>query len=173
MRIASAASRPRNDKAFAALPRNDRRSSGFTLVEIVVVLVILGVSAAVVVPALRIITPADGVSVAAGEVAGVLRTARRTALERAMPVVVTITPGSGQYIVEGIEHADSVTSLASGAFSVGTGVTLGTSGPRMRVAFDRYGLAQADSLTVRGDEGSAVVGVERWSGDVYVRPAGR
>lgn len=145
---------------------------GFTLVELVIVLVLLGISAAVTVPALRGLGGEQGVSRTANQVAQVLRSARRASLERSAPVTVTIVSTTRQYTVKG-EFGDSTIVLAEGAFPAASGINLQSTGNRMMVTFDHLGMAQPDSLTVHSDKGSAVVGVDRWSGDVYVRLAGQ
>jgi len=144
---------------------------GFSLVEIVVVLLILGVSAAIVVPSLRAGARDEGVPAAAPEIARLLRAARRAALEQAVPVTVSITPGSRRYMVWA-EQSDTAGDLGQGALPGGE-ITPAGGRSRFQVVFDRFGTAAPDSLTVRGSEGSAVVGVNRWSGEPYVRVAGR
>ena len=87
------------------------------------------------------------------------------ALERAAPVSVTIEPAGRKYLVK-TETDDGRVVLAEGTMALPSGVTLTSEHPRVRFAFSRLGSANADSLTVTGNSGAAVVAVERWSGDV-------
>ena len=72
---------------------------GFTLAELVVVLVILSVVAATVMPALRASAP-DGLSIGAAEVSRLLLSAERAALEAGVPVRLTVNPTTRAYVVE-------------------------------------------------------------------------
>jgi type II secretion system protein H len=145
---------------------------GFSLVEIVVVLAILGIAAAAVLPALRATTRAEGVAAAAADMARLLRAGRAAALARAVPVTVTFVPTSRRYLVEA-ERDDTAATLAEGTLPVRTDLTVAATDRPMRVTFDPYGVAKPDSLTWTGPDGLAVVGVAPWSGDVYVRVVGR
>ena len=44
-----------------------------------------------------------------------------------------------------------------------------TDRPRIRFSFGPLGSGDPDSVTIIGAEGTAIVGVKRWSGEVYVR----
>jgi prepilin-type N-terminal cleavage/methylation domain-containing protein len=140
---------------------------GFSLVEVVIVLAILGIIGAVTAPALARVGRQDAVTNSAGEVVRVLRSARMAALERAAPVSVIIEPASGKYLVT-TDADDSRLTLAEGTLALAPGVRLASYGPcpRLRFAFSRLGSAAADSMTVTGDGGSAVIKVDRWSGEL-------
>ena len=140
---------------------------GFTLVEVVVVLVIIGLAVASVVPAMRSAESQNLADGPAAELAQLLRTARATALERATPVVATVTTATGAYFVE--MQTDSAVLLAEGVLRQEPGVTLTTDRARVRIVFDPLGPAEPDSAKVIGPIGSAMVGVDRWTGEVYVR----
>jgi type II secretion system protein H len=148
------------------------KRGGFTLVEVIIVLAIMGIIGAVTAPSLARLGRQDELTASAGEVARVLRSARMAALERAVPVSVIIEPAARKYLVK-TETDDGQLTLAEGTMPLPPGVTLTSERPRVRFAFTRLGSASPDSLTVTGDGGAAVVGVKRWSGEVYVRADGR
>ena len=146
--------------------------AGFTLVEVIIVLAIMGIIGAVTAPSLVRLGRQDELTASAGEVARVLRSARMAALERAVPVSVIIEPAARKYLVK-TEADDGQLTLAEGTMALPPGVTLLSERPRVRFAFTRLGSAAPESLMVTGGGGAAVVGVERWSGEVYVRGGGQ
>jgi prepilin-type N-terminal cleavage/methylation domain-containing protein len=143
---------------------NARRARGFTLVEIVVVLAIAGLAAAVAVPALGSVLRAD--SSPSAPVAELLDKARRSAMERERRVTVVVSPETGRYWV----WADTLngrTSLASGILALGNGATFERTQPRLTVAFDALGAASGDTLVVRTAQGTDLVTADRWTGEVH------
>ncbi len=138
---------------------------GFTLAEVVVVLALLGVMAAVAVPAFTRLDAADDATRAAGDVVRVLRAARRTALERAVTTTVVVDPTGDHYWTS---LGDSAGDRDSGTFAFPPGVALLGPEPRAQFVFQPTGSATADSLVVRGPEHTALVTVDRWTGDVEI-----
>jgi prepilin-type N-terminal cleavage/methylation domain-containing protein len=140
---------------------------GFTLAEIIVVLALLGIVAAVSVPAFTRLDAGDDASRAAADVVRVLHAARVAALERAAAVTVVVEPSSGRYWVSlddsGSRSDSGAVALPAGARLVGAGRERFT-----RFLFRPNGSAVGDSLVVQGSERSAVVAVDRWTGDVHV-----
>jgi type II secretion system protein H len=141
---------------------------GFTLVEVVVVLAILGIVTAVTVPSLVKLGRQDNLTDSANAVAGVLRNARMAALVRAISVSAVIDPAGRKYLVSA-ESDEAPVILAQGTLHLAPEVRLGTDRPRVRFSFGPLGLGDPDSVTIIGAEGTAIVGVKRWSGEVYVR----
>ena len=137
---------------------------GFTLVEMVVVLVILGVTAAAVVPALTRLTPEDGTLPTAHRVERVLTFARAMALERATAVEVIVSPQDARIWL----RTDSAT-IDSGVIDLDSGVTLSSSAVRPRVRFAPTGSAVADSLIVLGPPSPVPISVNAWTGEVHAR----
>lgn len=130
----------------------------------------MGVAAAAVAPAIRDTEADTPVFQSATEVARLLRSARRTALERGVPVTVTVIPGSALYLVE--TEDESVDVLARGALALVPGTTIVPQRRRSRFMFWPAGGAEPDSLRITGQSGSATVLVDQWSGEVRIRAPG-
>lgn len=141
---------------------------GFTLVEVTISLVILAITAAVAVPALRQLTELSPVSRTGEDVARILRGARRTALERGIDVRVTLNPATAAYTASA-DSAGTPIELATGTIAVPPEVTLTGAGPRARWIFHRLGSTEGDSLFVRDDATIAIIAADRWTGDIVVR----
>lgn len=137
---------------------------GFTLAEMVVVLAILGITAAAVVPAFTRLAPEDELTNAAAQLDAVLASARQAALERAAAVQVTLIPASGRYWL----RFDDGTPLDSGVIELAASVTLHSRVPRPRVRFSRLGIVDADSVMMVGPNGARALTVNRWTGEAYV-----
>ena len=139
---------------------------GFTLVEILVVLAILGITAAAVVPALARAPTEDDLTRAARALERVAAAARRTALERATPVAVTLVPESGRYWV----HLSDGTAIDSGAIALDQGTRMRSAVPRPQFRFGPLGTADGDSLLLLGAGGAQSLVADRWTGGIRVEP---
>ncbi len=139
---------------------------GFTLVEILVVLAILGITAAAVVPALARATTEDDVTRAARALEQVAAAARRTALARATAVAVTLVPESGRYWV----HLPDGTTIDSGAIALDQGTRIHSAAPRPQFRFGPLGTADGDTLLLLGAGGAQAFVVDRWTGGIRVEP---
>ncbi len=138
------------------------RGGGFTLAELVVLLIILGIIGGAVVPALRVSEP-DPLALAAAEISRVLLAGRNAALQGGVPIRLTLDPRSLAYLIE--ETGDSIAApVGRGTLALPPGVELVEGRPRVRVQFARTGSAVPDSVTLRSPQGSRVIRVEPWSG---------
>jgi prepilin-type N-terminal cleavage/methylation domain-containing protein len=150
------------------------KTGGFTLIEVLVVLVILGVMAGVTVPALAGLPekkePAEEL---ASELRSLLRGGKRLAIERGVAVVVSLDPETGRYriapVVSGSTKAASANPAMDGFLEIPSGVRfLSTSGPQ-RFRFDRLGSASGPVITIRADTGFQVrISVSPWTGGITV-----
>jgi type II secretion system protein H len=141
---------------------------GFTLVEILVVIAILGITAAAVVPALARATTEDDVTRAARAFERVAVAARTTALERATPVDLTLVPESGRYWVRLLDEGGA--AIDSGTIVLEHGTRLRSPVPRPRIRFGPLGTADGDSLIVLGASGAQALVLDRWTGGIRVEP---
>ncbi len=141
-------------------------SRGFTLVEIVTVLVILGITAAAVVPALSRVAPDDELTRATRRLEKVLASSQGAALERAATVEVAFVPESNRYWT----WLNDSTALDSGFVSTEPGVRLWSSTARPRIRFRPVGTVDADSLMLTGPNGAVFITIDRWTGKVDVAP---
>ncbi len=139
---------------------------GFTLAEMIVVLVILGITAAAVVPAFTRALDDDPVTAASRDLERILLAARGTALARGVPIRVAFVPESGRYWVYE-EVGDTRTALDSGAVALAAGTRLWSAAVRPAIRFSPLGVADGDSLLVLGAAGARAIVVARWTGEVH------
>ncbi len=132
----------------------------------VVVLAILGITAAAVVPAFTRALDDDPVTAAARDLERTLLAARGTALARAVPIRVTLVPESGRYWVYE-EASDARTVLDSGVVTLASGTRLWAAAVRPAIRFSPLGVADGDSLLVLGPAGARAIVVARWTGEVH------
>ncbi|HTZ38164.1 MAG TPA: GspH/FimT family pseudopilin [Stellaceae bacterium] len=78
--------------------RSELSGAGFTLVELLVVLAIIGLSLAIVVPLLGGHVTGPSLNAAAGEIGAALRGARSTAIDEDRTVVFRGDPGGGYWL---------------------------------------------------------------------------
>lgn len=138
---------------------------GFTLVEVVVVLAIVGVLLAVSVPALPSSEPDDALASASARIVRLLARARATAVERGEPVTLILVPDSARYVIRASDErvlSDSIVALPEG-------VSIEAGAPRIVVRWTVTGAVEADGmgqlLTLRTGNARVVVGLDRWSGE--------
>jgi type II secretion system protein H len=144
--------------------RAGRGVRGFTLIELVVVMVILGIAAAVVVPAFARLDEEPAGTRAAHRLAALVRSARSLALRRGERVSLVVAPAADRYFVRSEATGDS---LAAGTIDLPRTVTVtAESAGGTRFEFDAAGRGSGGSLIVR--EGAAVraIEVDPWTGEV-------
>ena len=130
-------------------PRSGR---GFTLIEILVVLVLLGLALGIVVGAMPRRGGGVDLAGAAGDLAGALRLARARAIAFGRPVQVAPTADGGGYAVDGqIRRLPPAIALAlDGRAAIGFGPDGNATGGTLRLAGDgRVVLLRVDWLTGR------------------------
>lgn len=134
---------------------------GFTLVEVVVVLLILGAVTAVSVPAFRAIDPSDDLQQGVAEVRRVLDRARATARANGHRVTVTLDQESRRYWVD--------RPAVTGTLALPREIQLWSDGPRPRVAFEASGAASASPLAVQGGGRAIAIRVDSFTGQTDAR----
>lgn len=151
-------------------PRSDRFSAGFTLVETMVVLVVLGLVAAAVAPDLRALLR-PGSMAAAEELAGVYRNARAAATDRGQSVVVTLDHRTGAWRTyvgatgspdEAVAHGNLLADRPD------TRLRTAGDGPAI-VRFGPAGRARGPAVSANRGGHSLQVVVDPWTGAVGVR----
>ena len=162
-----------NRSRHSLTPRCARRSllrdDGFTLIELLVVITLIGIMLAAVAPALLSDDRrSDSLAESTEEVINVLTRARRTAVERAVPVTVTIEPVTKRWWVRGA----GIDSAATFTFGDRIAFVTSTREQRLLARFDPRGPASADALTLRAAGRSRTVVVDRWTGVARVNSAG-
>lgn len=135
--------------------------SGFTLVEVLIVLVILGLSAGLAVPTMLDWTRDGRPSGAVGEVLRVARDARTTSLRRGVGARLTIDPASGRYWIT-TEGADDPL-YRTGQLSLADSHIVGSE-PRPSVRWDARGRALGDSIRLQTGRGLWIIAVDQWTG---------
>lgn len=160
-RVIHGAARSGHPRAFAS-----RARAAFTLVEVLVVLVILGIVAAVATPAFTSLAPADDLDRAVDELRTVLERGRATALEQGMPVRFVLDPGTGRWWIRTTMADDGAHAADSGRLSPADAVVLQMSTDRAVVRFLPSGAVHGTAITLR--EGARLVTLrpDPWTGAV-------
>lgn len=157
------------------------RRAGFSLLELVVVLAVLALSAGVVVPRLAAgvtTTPAEAV---VEDVTEVVRSARRWALARGTEAEVRLDPESGRWRIDilgsGTPTPDSPWTEAErpwepetieGRIPIPPDVRVQSRLERVVFRFRESGSAHGDAVTVVGDGRTVRIEVEPWTGAIRV-----
>jgi general secretion pathway protein H len=144
------------EHAVAAGRRPPRRASGgFTLIEMIVVLVILGMAMAIVVGFLPRRTTTVELAAATARITGALRLARSQAMAESRPVRFVVTPDG-----HGVR-------LENTAITLGPSVALIMTGPRL-ITFAPDGSASGGSLKVLIGGRQQLINVDWLTGRTFV-----
>ncbi len=142
------------------------RRSGFTLAEVLVVLVVIGIVSAAVAPALARGARPHPVDAAAGEIRDLLAGARRTAVRRGTPVVVELDPRTGRYRVLADSEDAPAKPIAEGVLPLPEGVASDPPAGTRRFTFGVLGAGQGGEVVMRSGGRTAAVGMDPWTGEV-------
>jgi type II secretion system protein H len=137
------------------------RAAGFTLIELVVVLAILGLALAVVVPNLGPSSETVELRAAASELRALLRATRSAAITANRDLLLAIDESGGGYALDGQAHAFRSAGFAERRLRVE---------PPARLMFFATGGASGGRLTVRGRRGEQVIEIDSVSGQVALAP---
>ena len=142
-----------------------RGARGFSLVEIMIVIAILGLSAVVVAPAMRDWGVTSDLDSARKEVLRVLMASRQEALKLGRPVLVAIEPASARLRVW-VEVESEETLLLDRILDLPMEAHLESAVDTPRFRFTPLGPAEADPLTIVSPDGTAKVTVDPWTGGI-------
>ena len=145
----------------------DRASRGFTLIEMIVVLIVIAVTAGLTAPAMMRMASGQTDDSDAAPVSALLRAARRQALEGGSVVTLILDPKDARYRAD-TSSARGAGLLSEGELALEPGVTLESDSLRVRFTFRPDGSTFADTLTVRGRWATSRVSVDRWTGAIHV-----
>jgi prepilin-type N-terminal cleavage/methylation domain-containing protein len=140
--------------------------SGFTLVELITVLALLGLTAGLAVPALLSVLEPDGRHASIRAAQELLEASRSLALERGTRVEIVVDSIDGSYRVSAYD--DSVESVNSGRLPLGDGARLELSRARAHFAWDARGAATGDTLVIIAGDARVRLTVAPWTGAVVV-----
>jgi prepilin-type N-terminal cleavage/methylation domain-containing protein len=141
-----------------------RSTSGFTLAEIVAVVLVIGIVAAVAAPALR--RPDErGAGAAADALRRVYAEARGAAARRGEPVHVVLETATDSFAVFAEPEGGARTLLRAGQLPMpAEGTIAGGRDGRAHARFTPLGRARADRVTLAHGDVRMVVDVDDWTG---------
>lgn len=136
------------------------KSGGFTLIELILVMLILGLSAMIAVPALAPFSRGRKLNDSAGQLLALTRFAQDKAMAEGASVRLTIDAQAGVFAVEmdGPSGYQAITSGVAKSFGVGDGVTLAWEGQsdaanQGYIQFDADGGHDVATVKVSGSDG--------------------
>jgi general secretion pathway protein H len=132
--------------------------AGFTLAEMVVVLVVLGIAAVAVVPAVRPAAEPDDAAAGAARVAQALRALRGEALREGSTVTAVLDPAGGH-----LWRVDA-SGAAARPLDLPTGAAIEAHSERITFRFHADGRVEGPPLRVRAGGRDVVLEYDRWTG---------
>jgi general secretion pathway protein H len=141
--------------------------AGFTLIEMIVVIIVIAITAGLTAPAIMRMAGAQTDETDTAPVAALLRGARRQALEGGAVVTVIVDPENARYRAD-TSSARGAGLLSEGVLSLEPGVTLESDSIRVRFTFRPDGSVFGDTLTVHGRTTSSRISIDRWTGAIHV-----
>jgi type II secretion system protein H len=140
--------------------------AGFTLVEMLIVIVILAIVSAVTIPALRS-NPDDELTTSANALTTLMQRSRQTAVERGETVALVVDAEHTRYwaMIVSPGNADSLVSY--GPIELSSGATLTADESRSRYVFAPSGGASGGPIVVKMDSRAAVITLNQWTGDAH------
>ncbi len=142
--------------------------AGFTLVEMMVVIAILGIAAGVSVPAMRDLRSADPLVRGTNEATTMLARTRQTAVERAETMRLSVDPATRRYRVRTLGSDAASDSVTTDSLALPEGVTIDDAQGRLTVTFAPTGEARGDTLTLRWQGRAVAIAADQWTGDAHV-----
>jgi prepilin-type N-terminal cleavage/methylation domain-containing protein len=141
--------------------------AGFTLLEMVLVLLIMGIIFTMVIPSIGSMGQDPEEGQPWKELAELLRSSQKMALERAVTVRMVLDPQTGVY------HVDSIGATGSGpvydgTLALGMNMTVEADSIRARFSFRPDGSAYSDSLIVRSSGHATKLHLDPYTGEVLI-----
>lgn len=147
------------------MPKRDPAIAGFTLLEMLVVLALVGLSLGLFVGAGRPVPAGTAAQAAAIEIAGALRLARSQAILGNRPVVFTLDLAARRYGVGTTPDRALPPAVLLGLLTASSQVVGGSTG---RIRFEPDGSSTGGRVSVTGGSRSVMVGVDWLSGRTSV-----
>ena len=140
------------------------KARGFTLIEMLIVIVILAIVSAVTVPALRS-SPDDAMTSSAKVLTTLMQRARQTAVERGQNVSLVVDAENARYWATILSPGNPDSVVSYGPIELAAGATLSADESRSRYVFAPSGAATGSPIVVRLDSRAAVITLDQWTGD--------